>query len=140
MTKYTLTPAPLLQGGRGGTRWLWSAALAAIAAAGCGGEECDTPCPGFCVEAPPYAAPDPFVPYTVLAVELPDGRMLVVEVDGPTHDDPAVRLADAEKDAAFIAAGCVVLRIPWSGGRRRAAQVRAQLQAIADAAHRRAKA
>lgn len=80
------------------------------------------------------------VRYADLSVVMPDGRTLVVEVDGPSHDDPAVRLADAEKDAAFIAAGCVVLRIPWSGGRSRTAEVRAQLGAIADAAYRRATA
>lgn len=73
-----------------------------------------------------------------LAVDLPDGRTLVVEVDGPHHDDPAVRVSDAAKDAAFVAAGCVVLRIPWVGVRPRREDVRAQLAAIALGARRRA--
>lgn len=73
-----------------------------------------------------------------LAVDLPDGRTLVVEVDGPHHDDPAVRVADAAKDAAFVAAGCLVLRIPWVGVRERRDVVRAQLAAVALAARRRA--
>ncbi len=73
-----------------------------------------------------------------LVVDLPDGRLLVIEVDGPHHTDPAVRIADAAKDASFIAAGAVVLRIPWSGGRRRRDEVRAQLMRIAAASQRRA--
>jgi hypothetical protein len=73
-----------------------------------------------------------------LAVDLPDGRVLVIEVDGPFHDDPAVRRADAAKDAAVVAAGCLVLRIPWSGGAHRREEVRAQLGAIAEGARRRA--
>jgi very-short-patch-repair endonuclease len=47
-----------------------------------------------------------------LAVLLPDGRTLVIEVDGPQHDRPAARWADAEHDADLAAAGVVVLRIP----------------------------
>jgi hypothetical protein len=40
-----------------------------------------------------------------LEVDLGDGRFLVVEVDGPHHEDPDVRLIDAVKDAAVVAAG-----------------------------------
>jgi very-short-patch-repair endonuclease len=69
-----------------------------------------------------------------LAVRLPDGRPLVIEVDGPHHDDPRQRERDAIKDAALIAAGHVVLRIPVTLLRRTSAVVRAQLRAIADAA------
>lgn len=45
-------------------------------------------------------------------VDLPDGTRLVVEVDGPRHEDPVVRAQDALKDAAAIAAGYAVLRLP----------------------------
>ena len=72
-----------------------------------------------------------------LAVRLPDGRLLVLEIDGPHHDDPRVRERDAVKDAALIAAGHVVLHIPVSLLRRSPATVRAQLQAIADSARAR---
>lgn len=47
-----------------------------------------------------------------LAVLLPDGRTLVIEVDGPQHDSPDARWADAAHDADLAAAGVVVLRIP----------------------------
>jgi very-short-patch-repair endonuclease len=73
-----------------------------------------------------------------LAVQLPDGRILVIEIDGPHHSDPRVREADAVKDAALVAEGYLVLRIPVSLLRRSPATVRAQLQAIADAARSRA--
>jgi hypothetical protein len=52
-----------------------------------------------------------------LAVDLGDGRLLIVEVDGPRHDDEDVRLIDAVKDAAAIAAGHHVLRLPASAAR-----------------------
>jgi very-short-patch-repair endonuclease len=47
-----------------------------------------------------------------LVVDLPDGTLLLVEVDGPHHDDPRRRAADMEKDASAIAAGHQVLRMP----------------------------
>ncbi len=71
-----------------------------------------------------------------LVVDLPDGRTLVIEIDGPHHADARVREADAVKDAALVAAGYVVLRIPVSLLRRSPGTVRAQLQAIADRARR----
>ncbi|MCA0331634.1 MAG: endonuclease domain-containing protein [Actinobacteria bacterium] len=49
-----------------------------------------------------------------LLAALPDGRLLVVEVDGPSHEDPAQRERDARRDAALIALGYVVLHIPTS--------------------------
>ena len=73
-----------------------------------------------------------------LAVRLPDGRTLVIEVDGPHHTDVRVREEDAAKDAALVAAGYVVLRIPVTLLRRSPATVRAQLMAIASAARARA--
>jgi very-short-patch-repair endonuclease len=69
-----------------------------------------------------------------LVVRLPDGRLLAIEVDGPHHDDPEQREADAAKDAALIAAGYQVLHIPVSLLRRRPTGVRAQLAAILAAA------
>lgn len=69
-----------------------------------------------------------------LAVDLPDGRVLIIEVDGPQHADPRVREDDAVKDAALVAAGYVVLRIPVTLLRRSPGTVLSQLQAIADAA------
>lgn len=47
-----------------------------------------------------------------LVVGLPDGTLLLIEVDGPTHDDPARRAADLAKDAAALALGHQVLHIP----------------------------
>jgi very-short-patch-repair endonuclease len=73
-----------------------------------------------------------------LVVDLPDGRTLAIEVDGPQHADPRVREGDAAKDAALVAAGYVVLRIPASLLRRSPGTVLAQLRAIVDSARRRA--
>jgi hypothetical protein len=53
-----------------------------------------------------------------LAVDVGDSRLLIVEVDGPRHDDEDVRLLDAVKDAAAIADGHQVLRIPASASRQ----------------------
>lgn len=47
-----------------------------------------------------------------LAIDLADGRTLLVEVDGPSHDDPTSRARDTERDAALLALGYQVLRIP----------------------------
>ncbi|HET7900717.1 MAG TPA: type IV toxin-antitoxin system AbiEi family antitoxin domain-containing protein [Candidatus Nanopelagicales bacterium] len=47
-----------------------------------------------------------------LGVALADGSMLLVEVDGPSHDDPLQRNADSQRDADLIALGYVVIRIP----------------------------
>ncbi len=69
-----------------------------------------------------------------LSVDLPDGRRLVIEVDGPHHADPEVRVADGVKDAALIAAGHLVLRVPVVAIRRRPGAVLRQLAAIRDAA------
>lgn len=68
-----------------------------------------------------------------LAVDLPDGRILVIEIDGVHHYDARVREDDAVKDAALLAAGYVVLRIPVTLLRRRPGTVLAQLRAIVDA-------
>lgn len=47
-----------------------------------------------------------------LVVDLPGGSLLLIEVDGPTHDDPARRAADLAKDAAAVALGHQVLHVP----------------------------
>ena len=47
-----------------------------------------------------------------LVVDLPDGRMLVIEVDGPQHDDPRARWIDAQRDAELVALGFALLRVP----------------------------
>lgn len=73
-----------------------------------------------------------------LVVDLPDGGVLAVEVDGPTHADPRVRSADARKDATLIAAGVHVLRIPTAMLRLDPGVVLAQLVEIRMGAERRA--
>jgi very-short-patch-repair endonuclease len=74
-----------------------------------------------------------------LAVRLADGRLLVVEVDGPTHDSPEARWADAERDADVAAAGAMLVRIPAYAVRHDPAGVVARLRSIADAARVRAR-
>jgi very-short-patch-repair endonuclease len=73
-----------------------------------------------------------------LVVDLPDGSRLVIEVDGPHHADPSVRLADSVKDAALIAAGYLVLRVPVAALRADPGAVLRQLVSIREAAARRA--
>lgn len=47
-----------------------------------------------------------------LAVDLPDGRILVLEVDGPQHETAEARWQDARRDAALTARGIITVRIP----------------------------
>jgi very-short-patch-repair endonuclease len=65
-----------------------------------------------------------------LAVLLPDGRTLVIEVDGPQHESPEARWADAAHDADLAAAGVVVLRIPAYAVRHHPDEVVARLREI----------
>lgn len=65
-----------------------------------------------------------------LLVELPDGRMLVIEVDGPHHLDPLVRADDAVRDAELIALGYLVLRIPVTALRQDPGAVLASLRGL----------
>lgn len=51
-----------------------------------------------------------------LVVDLPDGTQLVLEIDGPQHDDPRARWKDAQRDAELIA----LLRRPAHPGVRAA--------------------
>jgi very-short-patch-repair endonuclease len=74
-----------------------------------------------------------------LVVDLPDGRLLVIEVDGIHHLTPDVRLADALKDAAIIAGGDQVLRIPVTALRLQKDVLLRQLIAIRQAAERRTR-
>lgn len=68
--------------------------------------------------------------YVDLAVPLGDGRYLVIEIDGPHHEDEAVRLVDAVKDAALRAAGHEVVRIPAIDIVRDRARVLSELKAL----------
>jgi very-short-patch-repair endonuclease len=72
-----------------------------------------------------------------VVVDLPDGRTLVVHVDGPHHLDPRTRARDALTDAALIAMGCVVLRIPVATAHVQRQSILAQFVAIAEGARRR---
>ena len=74
-----------------------------------------------------------------LVVDLPDGQVLVLEVDGVHHSDPDVRANDAAKDAAVIAAGHQVLRIPALAIRTRQETIVRQLTAIRRSAEQRGR-
>lgn len=72
-----------------------------------------------------------------LVVDLPDGRVLVIEVDGPQHDDPRARWVDAQRDAELVALGYVVLRFPAYVIRTDPASVVSRLRQIREASERR---
>lgn len=65
-----------------------------------------------------------------LAVELGDGRLLVVEIDGPHHALDHVRVVDAVKDAALLQAGHHVVRIPADDVLHRRAAVLSMLRRL----------
>jgi len=71
-----------------------------------------------------------------LEVDLPDGRLLVVEIDGPLHDSPEARWADADRDAELAAEGVLALRFSTYDIRHEPLRVVGQLRAINDAARR----
>lgn len=71
-----------------------------------------------------------------LLVVLPDGRRLVIEVDGPHHLDPRVQAADAERDAELTALGYVVLRMPVAALAQDSARVLESLRRLARPAPR----
>jgi very-short-patch-repair endonuclease len=75
-----------------------------------------------------------------LVIDLPDGRILVLEVDGPQHDDPRARWVDARRDAELVALGYVVLRFPAYVLRTDPAGIVAQLRSIRVESERRAAA
>jgi very-short-patch-repair endonuclease len=75
-----------------------------------------------------------------IEVDLPDGTVLVIEVDGPQHDTPQARWADAARDADVLADGRLPLRIPAYAIRYEPDVVVARLRAIYEAARRRARA
>ena len=62
--------------------------------------------------------------------QLAAARALVVEVDGPHHDDPEQRARDAERDAELLALGYTVLHIPRWLVQSDPEAVRARLLAI----------
>jgi very-short-patch-repair endonuclease len=69
---------------------------------------------------------------------LADGTILVVEVDGAAHESAQRRWKDSERDAATLAEGKLLLRIPAYAVRHDIVAVVARLRRIADAARRRA--
>ena len=75
-----------------------------------------------------------------IEVDLPDGTVLVIEIDGSQHDTPQARWADAARDADVLADGRLPLRIPAYAVRYEEDVVVARLRAIYDAALRRARA
>ena len=74
-----------------------------------------------------------------LVVDLPDGSVLVLEIDGPHHDDPRQRRLDSQRDAELVALGIQVLRIPAYLVRTEPERIVAQLVAIRRAAEQRAR-
>ena len=74
-----------------------------------------------------------------LEVDLADGTVLVIEVDGPQHDTPEARWVDAARDAVHAADGKLVIRIPAYASRHEPHLVVARLRAIGEAAQARAR-
>jgi hypothetical protein len=72
-----------------------------------------------------------------LGVRLADGTLMLLDVDGPHHQDPAVRAVDVAKDAEAIALGHVVFRIPVASLSVARAQLLRQLTRIRVEAERR---
>lgn len=72
-----------------------------------------------------------------LGADLADGTLLLVEVDGRHHLDPRRRIVDQAKDAAAIAQGHRVLRIPVDALPAAEAQVVEQFRTIRVEAERR---
>ena len=66
-----------------------------------------------------------------LAVELPDGTILLIEVDGPRHRDEKVRRNDRLKDEAAAAAGHLLIRVDPAVARQDPWPVLALLRSIA---------
>ena len=74
-----------------------------------------------------------------LEIDLADGTVLVLEIDGPVHDSPEARWADAARDAGIAAEGKLVVRISAYDIRHDPARVVAALRRIGDAARIRAR-
>lgn len=74
-----------------------------------------------------------------IEVDLPDGTVLVVEVDGPLHDSPEARWRDAARDAGIAAEGKLRVSISAYDVRHEPARVVAALRSIVDAARERAE-
>lgn len=72
-----------------------------------------------------------------LGVRLADGTLLLIDVDGPHHQDPAVRALDVAKDAEAIALGHASFRIPVESVSVARAQLLQQLTRIRVEAERR---
>ncbi|HEY5137414.1 MAG TPA: hypothetical protein VIJ41_16615 [Candidatus Nanopelagicales bacterium] len=75
-----------------------------------------------------------------LEVTLADGSVLVIEIDGPAHDNPESRWADAARDTGVAADGKLLVRIPSFAVRRRQLEVVTRLTTIRRAAEERVAA
>lgn len=74
---------------------------------------------------------------TDIEVDLPDGSVLVIEVDGPAHDSLSRRAADALRDLDHLAEHRIPLRVtPWMLVHRRAELIE-RLIAVREAAEHR---
>ncbi len=73
-----------------------------------------------------------------LEVTMPDGMLLVIEIDGPTHDSPEPRWSDAARDVGVAADGKLLVRIPSFAVRRQQLEVVDRLTMIRRAAEARA--
>lgn len=69
-----------------------------------------------------------------LVLDLPDGRCLVIEVDGVHHDDPMQRARDNARDLALVQLGYIVVRISVLDMRAHPEAVLARLRGFAWAA------
>jgi very-short-patch-repair endonuclease len=74
-----------------------------------------------------------------IEVDLPDGTVLVVEVDGPLHESPEARRRDAERDAGIAAEGKLRVRVSAYDVRHEPTRVVAALRTIVAAARNRAE-
>jgi hypothetical protein len=73
-----------------------------------------------------------------IEIDLPGGQLFVIEIDGPLHDSPEARRADADRDAELAAEGVLVLHITTYDIRHEPLRVVARLRAVYEAAQRRA--
>lgn len=72
-----------------------------------------------------------------LELALPDGMTLVIEIDGPAHDNPESRWSDAARDVGVAADGKLLVRIPAFAVRRQQLEVVERLAMIRRAAEAR---
>lgn len=83
---------------------------------------------------------DGVVRRTDIEVELPDGSVLVIEVDGPDHDAVERRADDTLRDLDHLAADRVTIRVAWWALTHRRVQLVARLSAVRRTAEAKARA